>query len=210
MAKLKALVLNASLKQTSAEEPSNTGGLSQEVLNIMEDEGADTEMVRLADYNIPFGISDDLGGDDEWPIILEKVKEADIVMIGTPIWLGEKSSLAKLAIERLDGSSSQTNEKGQSIFYNKVGGVIITGNEDGAKNAASSILYAQSNLGFLIPPNVDTYWVGEAGPGPSYLDVDGNDNEFTRSHVKMLAYNTLHLARILKENPIPAVGNVMQ
>ncbi|REJ07736.1 flavodoxin family protein [Halobacillus trueperi] len=210
MSKLKALVLNASLKQTSAEEPSNTGGLSQEVLNIMEDEGTETEMVRLADYHIPFGISADLGGEDEWPLILEKVKEADIVMIGTPIWLGEKSSLAKLAIERLDGSSSETNEEGQSIFYNKVGGVIITGNEDGAKKAASSILYAQSNLGFLIPPNVDTYWVGEAGPGPSYLDVDGNDNEFTKGHVKMLAYNTLHLARILKENPIPAVGNVMQ
>lgn len=210
MSKLKALVLNASLKKTNAKEPSHTEGLSKEVLDILEKENVETEIVRLADYHIPYGVSADLGGGDEWPRIFDKVKQADIVLLGTPIWLGEKSSLATVAMERLYGSSGETNDKGQAIFYNKVGGVVITGNEDGAKHAASSVLYGLSHIGFVIPPNVDTYWVGEAGPGPSYLDGEGQNNEFTKKHVEMLAYNTMHLARILKDNPIPAVGNVVE
>ncbi|WP_394218929.1 flavodoxin family protein [Halobacillus trueperi] len=210
MTKLKAIVLNTSLKKTKAEEPSHTEGLSREVLEILEKEGVETEIVRLADYHIPYGISEDLGGGDMWPQIFEKVKKADIVLFGTPLWLGEKSSLATVAMERLYGSSGETNDKGQSIFYNKVGGVIITGNEDGAKHAAASVLYGMSHIGFVVPPNVDAYWVGEAGPGPSYLEGEGQNNEFTKKHVEMLAYNTLHFARMLRENPIPAEGNQME
>ncbi|KAB8130760.1 flavodoxin family protein [Gracilibacillus oryzae] len=208
MKPIKALFLNTSLKKSS--ESSNTQALADEVLAILSKEQAEIETIRLADYNISLGISPDMGDGDEWPKIFEKVKEADILIIGTPIWLGEKSSLATLAIERLYGSSSETNEKGQSIFYNKVGGVVVTGNEDGAKHAAGSILYGLSHIGFVIPPNVDTYWVGEAGPGPSYMEGEGEENSFTKQHVEMLAYNTLHLARIFKENPIPAEGNVQE
>ncbi|MFA7744115.1 flavodoxin family protein [Salinicoccus roseus] len=207
MMKLKALILNTTLKY--GEDPSNTEVLAQEVVDIYENHGVETQVVRLNDYNIRYGISDDMGDDDEFPQILEKVKAADIVLIGTPLWLGEKSSIATLAIERLYGSASLTNDKGQSIFYNKVGGVVVTGNEDGAKHAAQSILYGLSHIGFTIPPNVDTYWVGDAGPGPSYMDTD-RDNAFTKQHVKMLAYNTMHLAKIFREHPIPAEGNVME
>ncbi|QKS73322.1 flavodoxin family protein [Paenalkalicoccus suaedae] len=203
---MKAVVLNASLK--SSGEESNTEVLSAEVLELLENEGAETEMIRLADYNIAFGIAEDMGEEDEWPQIFERIEAADIVIIGTPLWLGEKSSLATLAIERLYGSSSETNDKGQAIYYNKVAGVVVTGNEDGAKHAAASILYGLSHIGFVIPPNVDAYWVGEAGPGPSYIE-GGKENDFTKSHVKMLAYNTLHLAKMLKAQPIPAEGNVM-
>lgn len=205
MADIKALVLNASLKKTE-DGPSNTEALSKNVTDILEEEGCITETIRLADYHIPYGIAKDVGEGDEWPLLFEKVKAADIVIIGTPLWLGEKSSLATVVIERLYGSASETNEKGQPVYYNKVGGVVITGNEDGAKHAAASILYGLSHIGFVIPPNVDTYWLGDAGPGPSYLERE-EDNEFTQNHVQMLAYNTLHLARIFKENPIPAVGN---
>lgn len=201
---LKAIILNASLKHS--DELSNTEGLAQEVTDIYHKENIASEMIRLSDYNISYGISDDMDGDDEWPLILEKIKNADILIIGTPLWLGEKSSIATLAIERLYGSTSLTNEDGQSIFYNKVGGAIITGNEDGAKNAAASILYALSHIGLAVPPNVDAYWVGEAGPGPSYLDIE-HVNEFTKKHVEMLAYNTMHLAKIFKDNPIPNKGN---
>ncbi|MFQ3544132.1 flavodoxin family protein [Halobacillus rhizosphaerae] len=208
MTQLKALFLNASLK--SSEEPSNTAALAKAVSDIYDQEDVTSEFVRLADYHIPFGVREDMGDGDEWPQIFEKVIEADIVILATPIWLGEKSSLAKVAIERLDGSSSVTNEKGQSIFYNKVAGVVVTGNEDGGKKAASSILYALSHLGFIIPPNADTYWVGEAGPGPSFVEAEGLKNEFTKKHVEMLAYNTMHLARTFKSNPIPAVGNTME
>ncbi|WP_277988070.1 flavodoxin family protein [Halobacillus kuroshimensis] len=210
MAGLKALLLNCSLKKTS-EETSHTEALGREVLDILENEGVHTETVRLADYHIPNGVAKDLGDGDEWPEIFEKVKEADILLIGTPLWLGEKSSIASVAMERLYGSSSETNEKGQAVYYNKVGGVVITGNEDGAKHAAASMIYGLSHIGFVIPPNVDAYWVGEAGPGASYLDEGGGqENEFTKGHVKMLAYNTLHLARIFKKNPIPAVGNTTE
>ncbi|KGX89885.1 flavodoxin family protein [Pontibacillus marinus] len=207
MSKLRAVVLNASLK--TGEEQSNTRALIDDVVNIMDKHDTETEVIRLADYHISYGIAEDMGEGDEWPHIYEKVKQADIVIIGTPIWLGEKSSLATLAIERLYGSSGETNANGQAIYYNKVAGVAITGNEDGAKKAASSILYGLSHIGFTIPPNVDAYWVGEAGPGPSYIEAEGYKNEFTRGHIDMLAYNLVHFARILKDHPIPAEGNTM-
>ena len=148
-------------------------------------EEIDSEIIRLADYNIAYGIAPDMGDGDEWPAIFEKVKAADILIIGTPLWLGEKSSIATLAIERLYGSSSETNDKGQAIYYNKVGGVIVTGNEDGAKHAAASILYGLSHMGFVVPPNVDAYWVGEAGPGPSYIDA-GQHNDSPKNMLKCL------------------------
>lgn len=206
MGNLKALFLNASLKDSS--ESSHTDALSEEVQEIFVKEGVESEILRLADYKIALGVSGDMGEGDEWPKVFEKVMAADIVIIGTPLWLGEKSSVATLAIERLYGSSSETNEKGQSLYYNKVGGVVVTGNEDGAKHASASILYGLSHIGFVIPPNVDAYWVGEAGPGPSYMETD-RDNAFTKKHVEMLAYNTIHLAEILKKTPIPAKGNLL-
>ncbi|WP_175615580.1 flavodoxin family protein [Piscibacillus halophilus] len=207
MTSLKALVLNASLK--SSDQLSNTEVLTNEVLDILSKENVETEVIRLADYNISLGISKDMGDGDEWPQIFEKIKEVDILLMGTPIWLGEKSSLATLAMERLNGSSDETNQYGQSVFYNKVAGVVVTGNEDGAKHAATSIIFGLSHLGFVIPPHADAYWVGEAGPGPSYIEGEGQNNSFTKKHVEMLAYNTLHLARMFKENPIPAKGNLL-
>jgi len=207
MSKLKAVFLNTSLKST--DEPSNTEALMQEVQTIYNEKGVESEIIRLTDYNIALGVDEDMGNGDEWPLIFEKVMKSDIVIIGTPIWLGEKSSLATQAIERLYGSSSKTNDKGQAVFYNKVGGVVVTGNEDGAKHASASILYSLSHIGFVIPPNVDTYWVGEAGPGPSYIEA-GKDNDFTKSHVRMLAYNTIHLATMLRNTPIPPEGNTLE
>ncbi|UOQ95696.1 flavodoxin family protein [Halobacillus shinanisalinarum] len=204
---MKAVILNASLKQS--DEPSNTAELIKKITDIFTKEKVEYEMVRLADYNIKYGISDNLGKGDEWPEIFRKIKEANILILGTPLWLGEKSSLATLAIERIYGGAGITNDKGQSIYYNKVGGVVVTGNEDGAKTAARSVLYALSHVGFVIPPNVDTYWLGEAGPGPSYMEADGGTNEFTDSHATMEAYNLIHLARMLKDHPIPPQGNVV-
>jgi multimeric flavodoxin WrbA len=206
--KLKALLLNASLK--SSEDISNTESLMNEAVTIFRDKGIETEMLRLADYKIAFGVSADEGNGDEWPLILNKVMEADILILGTPIWLGEKSSLATQAIERLYGSGSMTNDKGQYIYYNKVCGVVVTGNEDGAKHASSSILYSLSHIGFTVPPNVDTYWVGEAGPGPSFIEARGKENEFTMQHNQIMTYNLIHFARLLKEHPIPAEGNIVE
>lgn len=205
---IKAVVLNCSLKDST--ETSNTDALIDKIVDIFDDNQVETKRIRLADHRILYGISDNLGEGDEWPGIFKHVKEADILIIGTPIWLGEKSSIASLAIERLYGCSGLTNDKGQYIYYNKVGGVVATGNEDGAKDASRSILYGLSHIGFTIPPNVDTYWVGEAGPGPSFIEAEGEKNEFTSQHAKIMAHNLIHFARMLKEHPIPAEGNVVE
>ncbi|WP_026695206.1 flavodoxin family protein [Peribacillus kribbensis] len=206
---IKALVLNCTLKDSS--QPSNTGALIHEVVKVFDEYGAETEVLTMADYHIGFGITNEAVSDkDEWPVIFEKVKAADIVVLGSPIWLGEQSSLATLVVERLYGGSSLTNEKGQYLFYNKVGGAVVTGNEDGAKNVASYLIYALSHIGFTIPPNVDAYWVGEAGPGPSYIEAKGYENEFTVQNAKIMGHNLIHLAKMLKEHPIPAEGNVVE
>ena len=204
----KALFLNCSLK--SSDELSNTEALINEVMAYYQDFDIASEIVRVVDYNVAYGVTTDEGDGDEWPVIFEKVKAADIVVIGTPLWLGEKSSIATQVIERLYGGSGLTNEKGQYIYYNKVGGVIVTGNEDGAKHASASILYGLSHIGFTIPPNVDTYWVGEAGPGPSFIEANGKNNAFTQGHAKVMAYNLMHFAKLLQAHPIPAEGNVVE
>ncbi|MDL4843115.1 flavodoxin family protein [Aquibacillus rhizosphaerae] len=203
---MKAIYLNTSLKM--GDEESNTSALIKKSKQWLEKEGVETEEIRVADYNIAFGMKPDMGQGDQWPQILAKVKEANIIIIGTPIWIGEKSSVSTLVMERLYASSSETNDKGQSIYYNKVGGAIVTGNEDGGKDAAKSILYGLQHIGFTIPPNVDAYWVGEAGPGPSYIE-GGQDNEFTLKNTKTLSYNVMHFAKMLEKQPIPAKGNLL-
>lgn len=209
---LRALFLNCTLKRSS--EPSNTDGLISMSKLIMEKNGVLTEEIRPVDYRIAYGVYPDMRehgwGYDDWPGIFEKVKQADILVIGTPIWLGEKSSVCTKVIERLYSNSSQLNEKGQWIYYDKVGGCVITGNEDGGKHCSMSILYSLQHLGFLIPPQADAYWVGEAGPGPSYLDEGsgGPENDFTNRNTTFMSWNLMHLAKMLKDNGgIPAHGN---
>ncbi|WP_214879302.1 MULTISPECIES: flavodoxin family protein [unclassified Exiguobacterium] len=203
---MKALFLNCSLK--GGDTISHTEGLMKDIIPHFEKLGVDSEIVRVADYNVSFGVTEDEGDGDEWPQIFKKVKESDILIIGTPLWLGEKSSIATQVIERLYGGSGLKNEHGQAIYYNKVGGVVVTGNEDGAKHACASVLYGLSHIGFTVPPNVDAYWVGEAGPGASYLDA-GRENAFTKKNGRFLAYNLYHFAKMLKDHPIPAEGNIM-
>jgi multimeric flavodoxin WrbA len=147
---------------------------------------------------------------DEWPPIQTKVMDADILVIGTPIWLGEKSSVCTQVIERLYGFSGNLNEHGQYAYYGRVGGCVITGNEDGVKHCSMSILYGLQHLGYTIPPQADCGWIGEAGPGPSYLDEGsgGPQNDFTQRNTTFMTWNLLHLARVLKDaGGIAAHGN---
>ncbi|MHA6250807.1 flavodoxin family protein [Oceanobacillus sp. CAU 1775] len=202
---MKALVLNCSLKKSS--EPSNTDALMMEFINVFKEKGIEVETVRAADYNIAFGVEADMGEGDEWPKIAEKIEQADILLFGTPLWIGEKSSVAKMVLERISGSGSETNQKGQPIYYNKVAGAVVTGNEDGAKHAARDILFSLGHFGFSLPPNPLSYWVGDAGPGPSYIEANGHNNEFTINNAQIASHNLVHLANILKENPIPPEGN---
>jgi multimeric flavodoxin WrbA len=144
-----------------------------------------------------------------WPDIFQKVLAADILVVGTPIWLGEKSSVCTHLIERLYGNSSLLNDNGQYAYYGRVGGCIVTGNEDGIKHCSMSVLYGLQHLGYTIPPQADAGWIGEAGPGPSYGDDGiGLDNDFTNRNTTFMTWNLLHLARMLKDQGgVPAYGN---
>ena len=118
--------------------------------------------------------------------------------MGMSIWFGVRSSVAQLVIERLDGTYNTTNEVGQYPMYNKVGGVVVTGNEDGAHACAETTLFNLTHLGFTIPPNADTYWVGDAGPGPSFIEAGGQNHPYTQKTASWMAHNVVHMARILK------------
>lgn len=202
--KLKAVYVNCTLKKSPRQ--SHTDGLMQVSQNIMKKEGVSVEHIRFVDHDVAYGVYPDMtehGAEiDKWPELFEKIYNADILIIGTPIWLGEKSSVAQKLIERLYSMSGKTNDKGQYLFYGKVGGCVITGNEDGLKHCAMGILYALQHIGYSIPPQADCGWIGEVGPGPSYLDEEANakDNNFTNRNTTFMTYNVLHLAYMLKEN----------
>ncbi len=210
--RLKALFLNCTLKPTP--QLSHTEGLIAIAQAIMEKNGVTVEVLRPVDFQLAFGVYPDMtehGWDvDDWPQILEKVMAADILVITTPIWLGEKSSVCTQVIERLYAASGELNEAGQYAYYGRVGGCLITGNEDGAKHCAMNILYSLQHLGYVIPPQADAAWLGEAGPGPSYLDPGsgGPENDFTNRNTTFMTWNLLHMAHMLKAaGGIPAHGN---
>lgn len=217
---LKAVYINCTLKKSPL--PSHTSKLMYVSKQIMEKEKVDVEEIRLVDHEVASGVYADMtehGWDkDEWPQIFKKIHDADILIVGTPIWLGEKSSIAQKLIERLYGMSGEINDKGQYIYYGKVGGCIVTGNEDGVKHCAMGILYSLQHIGYSIPPQADCGWIGEVGPGPSYGDKEwqgkkletavGFDSDFTNKNTTFMTYNILHLASMLKKQKgYPAYGN---
>lgn len=200
--KLKALFLNCTLKKSP--ETSNTSAFISEAEKIFHELGVETEQVRVIDHNIKFGNTLEEGEGDEFPQIIEKVKQADIMIIATPIWRGDRSSVAKLVAERFDGvMSEETKENGQYLTYNKVAGVMVDGNEDGAKKAISSICFDLSEHGFTVPVNAFTYYVGKAGPGPAYIKAEGYKHEFTNNMILLMVHNMVHVAKVLKQHPYP-------
>lgn len=199
---LKALFLNCTLKRSP--EVSNTRALIDKAIKLFEEQGVETEVIRIADYNIPVGVTSYEGKGDEWPEILNKIKESDILIMGSPIWFGVRSSLLQKVIERLDGTYMEADPKtGQFPLYGKVAGVIVTGNEDGAHNVASNTLFNLTHLGCTVPPNVDSYWVGPAGPGPSYIEAGGKKHLYTNKTVRFMVHNLVYFAKLIKDNPIP-------
>lgn len=199
---LKALILNCTLKKSPM--VSNTEALIENVVKLMKPLNVESEVLRLIDYKISYGVSSNEGEGDEWPKILKKIKAADILIIGSPIWFGVRSSIAQLVFERLDGTYEEGDSKtGQFPLYNKVGGVIVTGNEDGAHQVASTTLFNLSHLGCLIPPNSDCYWVGDAGPGPSYIEAHADKHLYTNKTARYMAHNLAYFAQLLRKNPIP-------
>lgn len=169
MASLKAVFINCTLKKSP--EVSNTEALCRQVIGWFDQMDVESEIVRVVDCDVKFGVTSDEGDGDQWPLILEKIKAADIIVMASPIWFGVRSSVCQLVIERLDGTYAERNAVGQYPLYNKVAGCVVTGNEDGAHDVAANTLFNMTHLGCTVPPNVDTYWVGPAGPGPSFIDA---------------------------------------
>jgi multimeric flavodoxin WrbA len=209
---LKALFLNCTLKKSP--ELSHTEGLMRVSQSIMKTNGVEVESLRMVDYNIAYGVYPDMREhgweEDAWPDIYKKVLDCNILVIGTPIWLGEKSSVCTKVIERLYGNSGDLNSEGQYSFYGRVGGALITGNEDGVKHCAMNILYSLQHVGFSIPPQADAGWIGPIGPGPSYCDEGsgGPESDFTNRNTTFMTWNLMHLAKMLKDaGGIPAHGN---
>ena len=215
---LTAMYVNCTL--TPSPGHSHTQTLMDKSIAIMAANGVTIDTIRAVDHQIAPGVQPDMttaGAEvDEWPGLAERILAADILVLGTPIWLGERSSVATRVVERLYALSGQTNDKGQYLYYGRTGGVMVTGNEDGVKHVAMGTLYALQHLGYMVPPQADAGWIGEVGPGPSYGDepTDGDvpvgfDNDFTNRNTTYMTWNLLHTARMLVDNGgIPAYGNV--
>ena len=213
---LKAVVINCSIAKNKSD--SHTQKLIDRFSYILTTEGVSVDHIYAMDHTIAFGMvkdGADVGLKDEWPHLQKRILDADILVIASPIWLGVKSSLATLVIERLYAYSSDTNNKGQYLYYGKTGGCLITGNEDGIKHCSMDILFALQHIGYMIPPQADAGWIGEVGPGPSYGDkVEGSevpagfDSEFTNQNTTIMAWNLMHTAKMLKDSDgLPAIGN---
>ena len=209
---LHAAFVNCTLKRSP--EISHTHGLMKRSIALMQSQGVSVDQIRLADHDVADGVYPDMrehGWEfDEWVDLWPRIRDADILVVGTPIWLGEPSSVLRRFIERLYSMSGELAENGQYVYYGKTAGVLVTGNEDGVKHSAMSTLYSLQHIGYTIPPAADAGWIGEVGPGPSYLDEGsgGPQNDFTNRNVTFMTWNLLHLARMLKDaGGIPAYGN---
>ena len=215
VAGLRALFVNCTLKPSP--EFSHTAGLMAVSAAIMRANGVHVDEVRAVDHHLAPGVQPDMtahgAARDDWPALYERVHAADILVLATPIWLGDKSSVCTRVIERLYALSGMLNSSGQSLYYGRTAGVIVTGNEDGIKHVAMNVLYSLQHLGYTVPPQADAGWIGEAGPGPSYLDENsgGRENEFTKRNTRIMSWNLMHLAAMLKRaGGLPTQGNQRQ
>jgi multimeric flavodoxin WrbA len=212
---LRAIIFNGTL--TRSPGLSHTDGLINASRGLMERNGVQVEVIRTVDHAIATGVYPDMTEhgweSDEWPTIFERVTAANIIILAGPIWLGDNSSETKKVVERLYSNSGDVNAAGQYIYYGKVGGALITGNEDGVKHCTMNLLYSLQHIGCVIPPQADAGWIGEVGPGPSYLDPGsgGPENDFTNRNLTFMTYNLMHVAAMLRDQcGVPSYGNVAE
>jgi multimeric flavodoxin WrbA len=197
---LRAVVLNCTLK--SAPAPSSAELLGREVLTALADHDVTGEVIRVVDEHVKFGVSTDEGDGDGWPAIRARILQAQILVIATPIWMGQPSSVCKMVLERLDAEISERDEQGRPLVYGKVAAVAVVGNEDGAHHVIAEVLQALNDVGFSVAAAAGTYWVGEAMGGVDY-DQAGPKPDTTGAATKTVAANTAHLAQLLAGSPYP-------
>jgi multimeric flavodoxin WrbA len=195
------VVLCCTLKPSPA--PSSAELLGREVLAALADHDVDGEVIRVVDHDVRFGVSTDEGDGDAWPGIRARILAANLLVIATPIWLGQPSSVCKMVLERLDAELSETDDEGRLLTFGKVAAVAVVGNEDGAHHVTAEVLQALNDVGFTVAASASTYWVGEAMGGVDYQDA-GPKPDTTGSATKTLAANATHLAHLLAKSPYPA------
>jgi len=198
---MKALLINCTLK--ASPEKSNTEALAEVVTDALRKEDVEIASVRAVDHLIPPGVESEMGEGDEWPGIRRQILDSEILVFATPTWLGRPSSVAQRVLERMDAMISETDEEERPVAYNRVAGVVVTGNEDGAHHVISEVAGALGDIGFTIPGQAWTYWNRGPGPGDDYLESDAG-KEWSHSTGKAAASNLLAAARALQANPIPA------
>jgi multimeric flavodoxin WrbA len=198
---MRALFLNCTLKRSP--EPSNTERLARIVAAALEDDGIDTSFVRVVDHDVQPGVSSDEGDGDAWPAIREQILSSEILVLATPTWLGQPSSVAKRVLERMDAMLSETDDDGTPVAYNRVAGFVVTGNEDGAHHVIAELAQGVIDVGFTVPGQAWTYWNMGPGPGPSYADTD-HGHEWSATTGQTAARNLAAVARALTSSPVPA------
>jgi multimeric flavodoxin WrbA len=201
MTDLTCLVLTCTLKASPAESSSEL--LGRQVLDAFADLGVSGSMERVVDHDVAFGVSTDEGGGDGWPALRSKMLDADVLVLVTPIWMGQPSSVCKVVLERLDAELSETDDEGRPLVFGKVAGVGVVGNEDGAHHVCAEVFQGLGDVGFTIPAQAATYWVGEAMQAVDYQDLETTP-EKTAGTTQVLARNATHLAGLLKGSPYPA------
>ena len=201
---MRALVINCTLKRSP--EKSNTEGLAEVVIEALRDADVDVATVRAVDRNIAPGVTSDEGDGDEWPAVHEQLLGAEILVIATPTWLGRPSSVAQRVLERMDAMISETDAEERPVAYNRVAGVVVTGNEDGAHHVISEISGALADIGYTIPGQAWTYWNKGPGPGEDYGETE-EGHEWSHETGKTAAANLAAAARALAAKPIPAPGS---
>lgn len=200
LAPMQALALNCTLKRGHA--PSSTDKLLGEVAAALATHGVSTETVRVANLNVLPGVESDMGPGDDWPQLRARIVAADILLLGTPIWLGQPSSVVKRVLERLDAFLGEADDQGHLPSFGKVAAVAVVGNEDGAHHVCAELFQALNDVGFTVPASASTYWVGEAMGGTDY-DQLPRTPEATASATRTLAATVAHVARLLKAQPYP-------
>ena len=197
---LRALALNCTLNPSPA--PSSTEVLAQQVLDALSEHDVASSMVRVVDHDIRPGVMADMGNGDQWPVIREQVLASDILVVATPTWLGQHSSVCQRVFERLDAELSEKDNLGRLLTFGKVAVVVVVGNEDGAHHISAVAFQALNDVGFTIPAGGVTYWNGEAMQGTDYKDLESTPEQ-TASATRTLAANAAHLAQLLREKAYP-------
>lgn len=198
---LKIVGLNCTLKPGTG-DPSSTEKLMGQILTAFKAFDAEGTILRVADHNIKPGVTSDEGEGDAWPEIRKQILAADILLFGTPIWLGQPSSLCKRVLERMDAFLGETDDAGRMVSYGRVAALAVVGNEDGAHHVTAEVFQALNDVGFTIPASAVAYWVGEAMGSVNYVDLPKTPEKVQQS-IDGLARNTAHLAGLLQKNPYP-------